>query len=288
MYEVYSNQKKYPEALLVAQKLNDQEKIDKVMNSCDNEIIKKQLAFMLGRQRSIYETEDEEIEKIISYERLSEDFKNLARDLDVLNPKPPEAVFKSHLEERPNDESKQDLAKVNLSITYANAFINAAYGNDTLMLKEGEGENWIWENKDFGQAAASASVGMLLLWDIDEGFSTIDKYMESTNDLIRTGSYMALGLVNSGIKNEQDPVFALLSEKLEAASEHERIGALMGLSFTYAGSAREDILEVVGPMIYDGDNSIELASVAALVTGIIYIGSCNGDAADTIVQAIME
>ena len=91
---------------------------------------------------------------------------------------------------------------MNLSITYANAFINAGYGNDTLMLKEGEGDNWIWENKDFGQAAASASVGMLLLWDIDEGFSTIDKYMESNNDLIKAGSYMALGLVNSGIKNE--------------------------------------------------------------------------------------
>ena len=83
-------------------------------------------------------------------------------------------------------------------------------------------------------------------------------------------------------------MFALLCEKLEAESEHEKIGALMGLSFTYAGSAREDILEVVGPMIYDGDNSIELSSVAALVTGIIYIGSCNGDAADTIVQALME
>ena len=99
---------------------------------------------------------------------------------------------------------------------------------------------------------------------------------------------MALGLVNSGIKNEQDPVFALLSEKLEAQSEYEKIGALMGLSFTYAGSAREEIFEIIGPMIYDGDNSIELASVATLVIGLVFIGTCHGDAADTIMQALME
>ena len=105
---------------------------------------------MLGRQRTNYETDDEEIQKIISYERLSEDVKSLARSLDVTNPRPPESVFKSHLEERPVDQSKQDLAKVNLSITYANAFINAGSGNDTLMLNKTESDSWIWKNKQFG------------------------------------------------------------------------------------------------------------------------------------------
>ena len=124
---------------------------------------------------------------------------------------------------------------------------------------------------------------MLLLWDIDEGFGTIAKYMDSTNEIIRAGGYIALGVVNSGIKNEQDPVFALLNDKLNVDSEYEKIGALMGLSYTYAGSAREDIFEEIGPMILDGENSIELSSVAALVTGLIFIGTCNGDAAETIV-----
>lgn len=47
---------------------------------------------------------------------------------------------------------------------------------------------------------------MLLLWDIDEGFSQIDKYMERREHDIVAGSFMALGLVNSGITNECDPV----------------------------------------------------------------------------------
>jgi len=52
------------------------------------------------------------------------------------------------------------------------------------MMKEGEEQDWIFKNKDYGQIAATASVGMLLLWNIDQGFEKLDKYMESTNDLI--------------------------------------------------------------------------------------------------------
>jgi 26S proteasome regulatory subunit N1 len=55
---------------------------------------------MLGRQRNPYDSGDEELQRIISNEKLSEHFKALARDLDVLEPKHPEAIFKSHLEER--------------------------------------------------------------------------------------------------------------------------------------------------------------------------------------------
>jgi 26S proteasome regulatory subunit N1 len=58
------------------------------------------MAFMLGRHRNPYETDDEELSKIISNEKLSEHFKSLARDLDVLEPKTPEQIFKAHLEER--------------------------------------------------------------------------------------------------------------------------------------------------------------------------------------------
>ncbi len=136
--------------------------------------------------------------------------------------------------------------------------------------------------------AAAASLGLIHLWDIDEGFAKIDKYMESTNDLIKAGAYMAVGIINSGIKNESDPVFALLSEHLESTNEHIKIGALMGLSFTYAGSAREDILEIVSPIVLDGDNSIEVSSIAALVLGLVFNGSCNEEVASCIIETCME
>ena len=64
----------------------------------------------------------------------------------------------------------------------------------------------MFKNRDDGQTAAAASVGMLHLWDIDEGIGQIDKYMERNEVDIVAGSFMGLGLVNSGITNEMDPV----------------------------------------------------------------------------------
>ena len=137
--------------------------------------------------------------------------------------------------------------------------MNAAYGKDLLILQQENNEDWVFKTKDDGQTAAVASLGMLLLWDIDEGIAEIDKYMERRENNIVAGSFMALGLVNSGVTNEVDPVQAILVEKLETVRETElKIGALMGLSFTYAGSARADLLESISPIILDSDNSTQL------------------------------
>ena len=130
---------------------------------------------------------------------------------------------------------------------------------------------------------------MLMLWDIDEGIAEIDKYMERQENHIKAGSFMALGLVNSGITNEVDPVYAILSEKLEQCRESDlKIGALMGLSFTYAGSARADLLESISPIILDSDNSIQLQAVASLAIGLIYVGTCDEDTTESILQVLME
>jgi len=139
----------------------------------------------------------------------------LARDLDVLEPKAPEQIFKSHLEEhKANANAKIDSAKQNLASTYVNAFVNAAYGKDHL-LTGSEGDSWLYKNKEHGMMAAAASLGLVLLWDIDEGLGQIDKFMEARDDFIQAGSYIAIGIVNSGIKNECDPVQAILLDKLE-------------------------------------------------------------------------
>jgi len=286
-YKIYIKQQRYPEALLISQKMNDDELVKEVMNASTDPVVTKQLCLMLGRQRTNYEIEDEELQQIISYEKLSERFKELARDLDTLEPKHPEQVFKSHLEEKKND-AKIESFKENLATTYCNAFLNAGYGTDKLILGASDTDEWIWKNKDSGMTAVAASLGMILMWDIDEGFSKIDKYMESTNDLIKAGAYMAVGIINSGIKNNFDPVFSLLSEHVDSDNEYIKIGALKGLSFAYAGTGREDILELVSPVVLDGNNSIEVSSVAALVLGLVFLGSCNDEVANCIIQTCME
>ena len=152
----------------------------------------------------------------------------------------------------------------------------------------GDKDSWIYKNKEGGMLAAAASLGMTLLWDIDEGLSQIDKYMEAGDDHIVAGSYIAIGIVNSGIKNETDPVFAILLEKLESPKQIHKIGALIGLSLAYAGSARADLLEAISPIVLESSNTLELQSVAALAIGIIYVGTCDEDAAQSILQTLME
>jgi 26S proteasome regulatory subunit N1 len=62
----------------------------------------------------------------------------------------------------------------------------------------------------------------------------------------------------------------------------------MGLSFTYAGSARADLLEAISPIILDSGNSTQLQATAALAIGLIYVGTCDEDACTAIVQTLLE
>ena len=274
--------------------MNDPSKYSEILTSCTDPTSRKQIGFLIGRQRAALDPElklEEELTEIISNSKLSEYFKQLARDLDVLDPKTAEQTLKTHLEERKNAIEVVDSAKANLATTYVNGFVNAAFCKDLLMTIDGkEGDHWVHKNKDHGKMAASASMGMLMLWDIDQGLTEIDKYTNSSDQYIVAGSYIAIGIVNSGIQNECDPVYAILHEALteNKTSQVAKMGALIGLSLTYAGSNREDLLEDFSPIILDSSNSIELQAIAALSIGLVFVGSCNEDAAQAIIQTLME
>jgi 26S proteasome regulatory subunit N1 len=291
-YTIYMKQKKHCQAIRVAMKMNDQTKYTEILTACKDPVERKQLGFLIGRQRAAIDPAveiEDDLREIISNSKLSEHFKQLARDLDVLEPKTAEQTLKTHLEERKVAVEAVDSAKENLATTYVNGFVNAAFCKDLLMTVQ-EGDNWVHKNKDHGMMAASASLGMLMLWDIDQGLTEIDKYTNAQNEYIVAGSYIAIGIVNSGIQNECDPVYAILHEALiePKTKQIAKIGALIGLSLTYAGSKREDLLEDFTPMILDPNNSIELQAIAALSIGLVFVGSCNEDAAQSILQTLME
>ncbi len=82
-------------------------------------------------------------------------------------------------------------------------------------------------------------------------------------------------------------MFALLADKLDAKSDHEKIGALIGLSMTYAGSNRTDIVEIVIPMILDLNNDIELVSIASITLGLICISSKNDECLNALMTLLM-
>jgi 26S proteasome regulatory subunit N1 len=97
-----------------------------------------------------------------------------------------------------------DSARANLAGTFVNAFVNAGFGNDPLMVGAEEGNAWIYKNKDHGMSmitfiagghllmvnllgmlSAAASVGVSCLWDMEDGLGKIDKYTYSGEEYIK-------------------------------------------------------------------------------------------------------
>ncbi len=58
----------------------------------------------------------------------------LAKELDVLETKTPDQIYKSHLEEQ--KAGQIDSSKANLADTYVNAFVHLGCKNDALMLNK--------------------------------------------------------------------------------------------------------------------------------------------------------
>uniref|UniRef100_A0A3P9A4G6 26S proteasome non-ATPase regulatory subunit 2 n=1 Tax=Esox lucius TaxID=8010 RepID=A0A3P9A4G6_ESOLU len=284
---------RYPEALRLALMLNDVELVENIFTSCKDIVIQKEMAFMLGRHGMFLELNEdvedyEDLTEIMSNVQLNSNFLALARELDIMEPKVPDDIYKTHLENNRfgGSGSQVDSARMNLASSFVNGFVNAAFGQDKLLTDDGN--KWLYKNKDHGMLSAAASLGMILLWDVDGGLTQIDKYLYSSEDYIKSGALLACGIVNSGVRNECDPALALLSDYVLHNSNIMRIGAIFGLGLAYAGSNREDVLSLLLPVMGDSKSSMEVAGVTALACGMIAVGSCNGDVTSTIVQTIME
>ncbi|KAF8999058.1 armadillo-type protein [Cyathus striatus] len=280
-HTIYVQHHKFPEALALAIRLGDPDLIREDFNAPGNPLMKRQLAFLLARAQIPLEwlqpsTSEDAMEMPINT-RLSQHFREFGKELGVLEPKSLEDVYKSHLENtRPGATANVDSARGNLAGTFVNAFVNAGFGNDKLMVEAEEGNSWIYKNKDHGMMSAAASLGH------------VDKYTYSSEEHIKAGAFLATGILNSGVRTEADAALALLGEHVENKSVPLKTSAIIGLGLAYAGSHREDILTFLLPHVADENASMEIASLAALALGFIFVGSENGEVTGTILQTFMD
>jgi 26S proteasome regulatory subunit N1 len=296
-HEIYRKFDRFAEAMAISLRLNDRDLIRSDFEAPSNPVMKKQLAFMLGRQQIPVEWLQDEEEPLADYEildclfntQLSSHLIHFGKELGVGDPRSLEEVYKSHLENtRSTLGSTVDSARGNLASTFVNAFVNAGYGNDKLMVGAEEGNSWIYKNKDHGMLSASASLGMSLLWDTELGLSHVDKYTYSADEYIKAGALMAYGILHSGVRTEMDAALALLTEHVESKSTPLKISAIVGIGIAYAGSCREDIVQLLLQHVADETTPMEVASMAALSLGFIFVGSAHGEITPTILQTMME
>jgi 26S proteasome regulatory subunit N1 len=62
----------------------------------------------------------------------------------------------------------------------------------------------------------------------------------------------------------------------------------MGLGIAYAGSAREDLLDLLIPIVVDTTISVELSAMAALSLGLIFVGKCTEEVTNAILETLTE
>jgi len=282
--------RRFPEAMRLALRLRDDDAISEIMTACDDPLVSKQMAYMLARQGVRPEIDGlaEELDRVMDGAHLPEHFHELARDLDVLEPKTPDDIYKTHLEKRPASAAAVDSARANLASTFVNAFVNLGFGADKLMLPEGN--KWLYKNKEHGMTSAAASLGALLCWDVDGGLTQIDKFLYMSDTNIKAGALLAVGILNCGVRNECDPALALLNDYVEPGAETPQLkmGALLGLGLAYLGTRKAEVLEQLVPVVADLDTPLEVVAMASLSLGLTFAGSCHEDITQTIIAALME
>jgi 26S proteasome regulatory subunit N1 len=293
---IYKTYKQYTQAMVLAIRLNDHDLIEADFHDAPDAALKKQLAFLIARQRICLDhprdtPDDEEIVECLGNVKMPEHFKALAKELNILEPKTTEDIYKSHLESsRVAGLTNFDSARNNLAAAFVNAFVNAGFGNDKMMLVEKDKESWVWKTKEEGMMSTVASLGTLMLWDIENGLDQVDQYTYLEEEQIQAGAFLAIGVMNSGVRLDSEPAMALLADndKLNHKNPLIRISAIMGLGLSYAGSNKEELLAYLLPIISDTTQEMRVSAMAALACGLVFVGSSHAEAGEAIIMTLMD
>lgn len=287
-YTIYLNNNQLPQALRLAMHLDDDSLIKAVFDATNDELVQKQLGLILAQQNSSYTVENEDVQACISNVKLSEYFKYLVGELNLLKPKVPEDVYKSHLETSIfASTSRLESAKQNLAAAFVSSFLNAGYGTEKLI----DDEKWIYRTKGEGMLSTTASLGLVNLWDINEGLQKLDKFLYSDQPDVKAGALLGMGIATSSVHDSVEPALLILQDYVSADTEQDAkltAAAINGLGIAFAGSKNEEVLNLLSPLVSDPSVSLEIQALAALALGHVFVGTCNGDITSTILQALLE
>lgn len=259
-------------------------------------LMRRQMASVMASHRQFWlvDSQDEhDLQSIMSNSRLSDLFRRIGRELNVEEAKSPEEVYKSSLSEtntlirRENASAPQvESARQNLAAVFVNAFVNCAFQRDELITPEGN--PFVYRNKDTGMISAVASLGLLLLWDVDEGMSQIDRFLYSTDRNIKAGALLALGMVGCGVSDDCDPALGMLPSYLQMPSTsyaEERMCASLGLGLAYCGNPKPEVFDALNEVI-EQDTNFDSVCMAALSLGFAFCGTGSSSQSESLVQKL--
>jgi 26S proteasome regulatory subunit N1 len=292
VYDIYVRLKQDAQALVIALKMNDREKMHELFFGCVDPLVRKQLAFLLARQLTVFEDEfSQELTDIATNVDLCKRFSAVAAHLRLDSPRTPDDVLQLQQtlgpRQPPNRPNKTYTA---IAKSYVNGFANAALKKDHYYMAE-RGMDALARNDRMALAVAVASLGMVNLWEIENFPMTMDRILQSERDHMVMGGLAAIGIMSSAIRSEFDAPLALIPEHLDAISADVVVGGIFGLAMAYAGSARSDLLahfqRVISMHNGSTESDVRIVAYATLAIGLVYVGTCQEDALTAITQILI-
>lgn len=289
-YRIYIAHRQLTQALTLAVKLGDDDKIHEVFAATDDELVHRQLGFILAQENIHLFTflgELAPVQEAILNSRLHEHYRYLVLELNLLDAKVPEDVYKLHLVLH-KTLALIDSAKQNLAAAFVNMFINLGYGSDKLVQTEDDNKLWIYKTKGQGMVLTTASLGALYQWNIGDGLQVLDKYTYSLETEIKAGALLGTGIVSTNVHDDVDAAYALLQDYVNDPLKTLQALAVNGLGIAFAGLANDDVLALLLPLVSDTEVLLEVLLLAALALGHVFVGTCHGDITLTILQTLLE
>ena len=295
VYNIYFDKfHQYIDAMRVAIKIGNPLYITQTFFKCNDLVTQKQLAFILSTEGLFLDDEDVskkidgEVMEILRNYKQSDYYKALAKSLELLEPKHPEDVFKSHLEDKKGNKNKKiESSKTNMAYSIASAFINAGFGTEVLLSKKDS--DWIFKNKEQGIQCLLSGIGLINIWDYLEGPNKVYELAgkKETDIYKRSGRNIGLGICLCGIHDENDVAVAILLEELKDKNLDIKISAVFGLGLAAAGSQNQKLHEILNGLLGDFSYGFEMSAFVSLALGLIFLGSSDEDVFNDLFSILM-
>lgn len=184
-----------------------------------------------------------------------------------------------------------DMDRRTLAKSVAYAFANAGFGDGA---DDGFIESTLLSQRKRNLMCATAGLGLVHLWDLDQGVVAVDKVLKhpaSKDDFRKAGALLALGLLGTRVHDVKQRALADLRQGAEAASTTSaavRIGALLGLGLAHAGSCTGEVIQVLTSVLKEKATGHEVLVSAAIALGLVCVGSGNLGVAKALASTLKD
>ncbi|KII64362.1 26S proteasome regulatory subunit RPN1 [Thelohanellus kitauei] len=250
----------------------------------DRDMLQKQMCYMLAHYGIYYNFSEEhesetrcqvdELTQIIHNRFLIDAHTDIAIEFDILKPysvdeicRIPNQKYSSYY----NAGNLKDPVYTCLASAFVSAFSNAAFKTDLFLM--GDHQKWLLTDSETILMNCVACIGLLHMWDIDEAFLVLDKFLDHSNSNIVAGALLGIGVASCNTVDHFMSPYALLVDQLTNDVPIIQRNAIIAMGLSYAGTDDSDVSETMRELVEWPSVDIKPKAMACLAIGLVACGS---------------